>query len=67
MERIKKRIEEATSAVLRGKLDSGLAAVAFQGFNVMLRALELERRLRDDVVFEQRLKELEEIVRRNGW
>ena len=67
VERIKKRIEEATSAVLRGKLDSGIAAVAFQGFNVMLRALELERRLRDDVVFEQRLKELEEIVRRNGW
>jgi hypothetical protein len=65
--RIKKRIEEATSAVLRSKLDSGIAAVAFQGFNVMLRALELERRLRDDVVFEQRLKELEEIVRRNGW
>ena len=67
VERIKRRIEEATSAVLRGKLDSGIAAVAFQGFNVMLRALELERRLRDDVVFEERLKELEEIVRRNGW
>ena len=53
--------------MLRGKLDSGIAAVAFQGLNVMLRALELERRLRDDVVFEQRLKELEERARRNGW
>jgi hypothetical protein len=67
VERIKRRIEEATSAVLRGKLDSGIVAVAFQGFNVLLRAIELERRIRDDVVFEERLKELEEIVRRNGW
>jgi hypothetical protein len=67
IERIKKRIEEATSAVLRGKLDSGIVAVAFQGFNVLLRAMELERRLRDDVVFEQRLNELEERARRSGW
>ena len=66
VERIKKRIEEATSAVLRGKLDSGIVAVAFQGFNVLLRAMELERRLRDDV-FEERLKELEERARRSGW
>jgi hypothetical protein len=66
VERIKKRIEEATSAVLRGKLDSGIVAVAFQGFNVLLRAMELERRLRDDA-FEERLKELEELARRSGW
>jgi hypothetical protein len=67
IERIKKRIEEATNAVLRGRLDSGVVAVAFQGFNVLLRAMELERRLRDDVVFEERLKELEELARRSGW
>ncbi len=66
VERIKKRIEEATSAVLRGKLDSGVVAVAFQGFNVLLRAMEIERRLRDDA-FEERLKELEELARRSGW
>ena len=66
VERIKKRIEEATSAVLRGKLDSGIAAVAFQGFNALLRAMELERRLRDDA-FEERLDELEELARRSGW
>ncbi len=66
IERIKKRIEEATSAVLRGKLDSGIVAVAFQGFNALLRAMELERRLREDA-FEERLKELEERARRNGW
>jgi hypothetical protein len=66
VERIKRRIEEATSAVLRGKLDSGIGAVAFQGFNVLLRAMELERRLRDDA-FEERLNELEERARRSGW
>ena len=66
VERIKKRVEEATSAVLRGKLDSGIVAVAFQGYNVWLRAMELERRLRDDA-FEERLNELEERARRSGW
>jgi hypothetical protein len=64
--RIKKRIEEATSAVLRGELDSGIVAVAFQGFNALLRAIELERRIRDDA-FEERLNELEERTRRSGW
>jgi hypothetical protein len=64
--RIKKRVEAATSAVLRGELDSGIVAVAFQGFNVLLRAMELERRLRDDA-FEERLNELEERARRSGW
>ena len=52
--------------MLRGKLDSGIAAVAFQGFNVLLRAMELERRIRDDVL-EERLNELEERARRSGW
>jgi hypothetical protein len=67
VERIKKCIEEATDAVLRGKLDSGIVAVAFQGFNVWLRAIELERRMRDDVEFEERLKELEDRARRSEW
>jgi hypothetical protein len=66
VERIKKRIEEATNAVLRGKLDSGIAAVGFQGFNALLRAMELERRIRDDNL-EEHINELEERARRSGW
>ncbi len=66
VERIKKAIEGTTIAVLRGKLDSGVVAVGLQGFNVWLRAIELERRLRDDA-FEERLNELEERARRSGW
>jgi hypothetical protein len=66
VERIKKRVEEATNAVLRGELDSGIVAVGLQGFNVWLRAIELERRLREDA-FEERLNELEESTRRSGW
>ena len=66
VERIKKRIEEATNAVLRGKLDSGIAAVGFQGFNALLRAMELERRIRDDDL-EEHINELEERARRSGW
>jgi hypothetical protein len=66
IERIKKRIEGATSAVLRGELDSRIVAVAIQGYGALLRALELEWRIRDDA-FEERLKELEERARRSGW
>ena len=66
VELIKKRIAEATSAVLRGELDSRIVAVAIQGYGALLRALELERRIREDA-FEERLNELEERARRSGW
>jgi hypothetical protein len=67
VERIKKRIEQATSALLRGELDSRIVAVVIQGYGALLRAIELERRMRDEVVFEERLRELEGRARRSGW
>ena len=66
--RIKMRIDEATCAVLRGELDRATAAVAFQGFNVLLRAVEVERRIREVDEIEERLNELEGRARRsNEW
>jgi hypothetical protein len=64
--RIKKRIEDATGAVLRGELNSATAAVAFQGFNVLLRSVEVERRVREADDFEGRIAELEIRARGNG-
>ncbi|MDP8951379.1 MAG: DUF2746 domain-containing protein [Actinomycetota bacterium] len=64
--RIKKRIGDATDAVLRGDLNSATAAVAFQGFNVLLRVLEVERRIREDDDFEERIAALENRARGNG-
>jgi hypothetical protein len=67
IEGIKRRIEGATSAVLRGKLDRTIAVAAFQGFRALLRAVELERRVREVDELEERLNELEERARRSGW
>lgn len=64
--RIKKRVGDATGAVLRGELNSATAAVAFQGFNVLLRVLEVERRVREADDFEERIAELEHRARGNG-
>ncbi len=63
--RIKKRIGDATDAVLHGDLNSATAAVAFQGFNVLLRVLEVERRIREADDFEERIAELEDHARGN--
>lgn len=64
--RIKKRIEDVTDAVLRGELDRSRVAVAFQGFNVLLRSVEVERRVREADDFEGRIAELENRARGNG-
>jgi len=67
IEDIKRRIEGATNAVLRGKLDRSIAVAAFQGFHALLRAVELERRVREVDELEERINELEESARRSGW
>lgn len=41
--------------------------MANQLINTRLRAIELERRLREADEFEERLDELEDRVRRSGW
>jgi hypothetical protein len=67
IEDIRRRIEAATSAVLRGKLDRAIAVAAFQGFHCLLRAVELERRVREADELEGRISMLEARVRRSGW
>jgi hypothetical protein len=68
---VKALLEELTHRVLgedgAKPLETGPAAVANQLINTRLRAIELERRLREADEFEERLDELEERVRRSGW
>jgi hypothetical protein len=68
---VKALLEELTHRVLgedgAKPLETGPAAVANQLINTRLRAIELERRLREADEFEERLDELEDRVRRSGW
>jgi hypothetical protein len=55
--------------VLEGNVDKGVAAVASQILNVYLRAIELERKVRETEELEDRLAALEKgtAERGSGW
>jgi hypothetical protein len=52
--------------VLEGRVDRGRAAVAFQGFGYLLKACELERRIREADEFTERLERLEQATEAGG-
>jgi len=45
--------------VLDGSVERGIAAVGFQGFNVLLKAVETERRVKETDELLERLERLE--------
>jgi hypothetical protein len=57
---IKARLEELTEDVLAGELETGRAAVANQLINTRLRAIELERKIKEADELEERIRRLEE-------
>ena len=59
---IKGRLEDLYAAVLEGSVGRQDAAVANQIANTQLRAIELERRVREQDELEGRLDELEELL-----
>ena len=59
---IKGRLKDLYAAVLEGRAERAAAAVANQIANTQLRAIELERRVRDQDELEERLDELEELL-----
>jgi hypothetical protein len=61
---LKREIKAVTKAVLTGELQTGPAAVSLQGFNTLLRALEVERRTFDMVDLLERMDRLEERAER---
>ncbi len=56
---IKTLLSELTDRVLAGELEAGRAAVANQLINSRLRAVEIERKVREGEEFEERLEALE--------
>jgi len=59
---IKRRLVDLYAAVLEGRAERAAAAVANQIANTQLRAIELERRVRDQDELEGRLDELEDLL-----
>src|SRR5215204_3017409 len=63
---IKALLEDLTEQVLSGELPTGQAAVANQLINTRLRAIELERKIREAEEIEERLSALEALARNRG-
>jgi hypothetical protein len=59
---IKRRLKDLYAAVLEGVVGRQAAAVANQIANTQLRAIELERRVREQEELEERLDELEDLL-----
>src|SRR3954447_16673854 len=63
---IKRRIREVAEGVLDGSIDKGKGSVSFQGFGVLIRAIEVERKVKETAEFEARLEDLEQAYQRGG-
>jgi hypothetical protein len=59
---IKGRLKDLYAAVLEGRAERAAAAVANQIANTQLRAIELERRVREQDELEERMDELEGLL-----
>ncbi len=62
---IKTLLEELTDKVIGLEMPSGVAAVANQLINTRLRAVELERKIKETQELEERLEALERAAERN--
>ena len=56
---LKTQLQDLTEQVLAGDLETGRAAVANQLINTRLRAIELERKIRESAELEARIEALE--------
>ena len=63
MANIKTRLSDLADDVLEGRQDKGVAAVASQVLNVCLRAIELERKIREAEEIEERITVLEDLAK----
>ncbi len=57
---IKRDIRTVIDDVLSERIPTGAGAVAFQGYNALIRAVEQERRIKEMTEFEERLRALEQ-------
>lgn len=61
--RLKAQLVDLTKDVLAGNLETGRAAVANQLINTRLRAIEMERKLKEAEELEERLEAIERVLR----
>lgn len=59
MAEIKTEIKDVIAAVQEGELNRGVGAVVFQGYNTLLRAVEVERKVREADELEERIADME--------
>jgi flagellar motility protein MotE (MotC chaperone) len=68
---VKRQLRDIADAVLEGTLDKGSASVAAQVLGVFIRAVEQERKVREQDELEERLAALEQTQTQNkggyGW
>ena len=62
---IKQRLWDLADDVLEGRQDKAVAAVASQVLNVLLRAISVETKLKEQLELVQRLEALEEGLEQN--
>jgi hypothetical protein len=58
LERLKSQLRNITAAVLQGSIDRGTGAVLFQGYNTLLRCVEVQRKLDHQAHLEAQVAEL---------
>ena len=58
---IKTRLSDLAAGVIEGEVDKGVAAVASQVYNVLLRAITTELKVKEVTELEERLGELEHV------
>ena len=63
---VKRKISAVVSDVLEGRVERGVGAVVFQGYNTLLKAVQVEMRIKEAEEFEERLAALERDGQRGG-
>jgi len=57
---LKAKVRGLLETLVEGGLETRVAAVAFQGYGVLLKAVEIERRVKDTEEIDQKLEEMRE-------
>jgi hypothetical protein len=57
---VKREIRSVVTDVLEGRVERGIGAVVFQGFNTLLKAVEVERKIKETEELEDRIERLEQ-------
>jgi hypothetical protein len=63
MAEVKREIRRVIDAVDTGETERGVGAVLFQGFNTLLKAVEVERKIREQEELTERLEALESVLK----